>query len=84
MTTYGYWRWRLVASNFDPLEAGLKRLKLRRIREILQCYDLRKRLEQFNDPVELVSYLVQEEVSARDATLRETSLNMAKFPSLKQ
>jgi len=33
--------------------------------------------------VELVSYLVQEEVSARDATLRETSLHKAKFPSLK-
>ncbi|HQE50529.1 MAG TPA: ATP-binding protein, partial [Fervidobacterium sp.] len=33
--------------------------------------------------VELVSYLVQEEVSARDATFRETSLNKAKFPSLK-
>ena len=72
-----------MASNFDQLEAGLKRLKLRRIREILQCDDLRKRLEQFNDPVELVSYLVQEEVLARDATLRETGLNKAKFPSLK-
>ncbi len=72
-----------MAINFDQLEAGLKRLKLRRIREILQCDDLRKRLEQFNDPVELVSYLVQEEVSARDATLRETSLHKAKFPSLK-
>ena len=33
--------------------------------------------------VERVSYLVQEEVSARDATLRETSLHKAKFPSLK-
>ena len=71
-----------MAINFDQLEAGLKRLKLRRIREILQCDDLRKRLEQFNDPVELVSYLVQEEVSAKDATLRETSLNKAKSPSL--
>ena len=37
----------------------------------------------FNDTVELVSYLVQEEVSAKDATLRETGLNKAKFPSLK-
>ena len=33
--------------------------------------------------VERVSYLVQEEVLARDATLRETSLNKAKFPNLK-
>ncbi len=33
--------------------------------------------------VELASYLVQEEVLARDATLRETGLNKAKFPHLK-
>ena len=50
MTTYAYWRWRLVATNFDQLKAGFKRLKLRRIRETLQCDDLREQLEQFNDP----------------------------------
>ncbi len=72
-----------MTTNFDQLEAGLKRLKLRRIREILQCDDSRKQLEQFNDPVELVAYLVQEEVSARDATLVEANLNKAKFSSLK-
>ncbi len=33
--------------------------------------------------VELVSYLVQEEVSARDVTLRESNLNKGKFPSPK-
>ena len=77
------WRWLWVASQFEALEAGLKRLKLRRIREILQCDILRERLGQFNDPVRLVEYLVQEEVSARDVTLKEANLHKAKFPSLK-
>lgn len=42
-----------------------------------------ERLGQFNDPVRLVEYLVQEEVSARDVTLKEANLHKTKFPSLK-
>ncbi len=67
----------------EMLESGLKRLKLRRVREILESDDARRQLEQFDDPVELVKHLVQQEVLARDATLRENNLQQARFPGIK-
>lgn len=67
----------------DALNIGLKRLKLRRVREILESETLRESLKQFDDPVELVKFLVEEEVSARDTTFREVNLIKAQFPSLK-
>jgi len=63
----------------EALYAGLKRLKLRRIREIIESGDVR-RLEDFADPLALIAHLVHEEVSARDATQRELRLRAARFP----
>jgi DNA replication protein DnaC len=67
----------------ETLEAGLKRLKLRRVRELLESEAGREGLARFKDPVELVSYLVNEEVAARDATQRDIRLRAARFPGLK-
>lgn len=70
-------------SVMESLELGLKRLKLRRVREILESDIEREQLARFKDPLSLVAYLVGEEVVARDATQKELRLRAARFPSHK-
>jgi DNA replication protein DnaC len=67
----------------EDLEGGLKRLKLRRVRELLESDAGREGLAGFKDPISLVAYLVNEEVAARDATQRDIRLRAAKFPGRK-
>ena len=69
--------------DWDVLNTGLKRLKLRRIREILGMEDAKERLSEFDDPLLMVSHLISEEVSARDETQRELRLRQARFPGKK-
>ena len=68
-------------SSMESLEAGLKRLKLRRFREILESDAEREQLMRFKDPLSLVTYLVDQEVMARDATQKELRFRAARFPS---
>lgn len=70
-------------SVMESLESGLKRLKLRRVREILESDTEREQLVRFKDPLSLVAYLVGEEVVTRDATQKELRLRAARFPSHK-
>ena len=70
-------------STLETLEAGLKRLKLRRVRELLESDSGREGLAQFKDPIALVAHLVNEEVVARDATQRDIRLRAARFPGHK-
>lgn len=70
-------------SILKTLQTGLKRLKLRRVREILESDGEREKLTQFKDPVTLVAHLVSEEVTARNETQKELRLRAAKFPGLK-
>ncbi len=65
------------------LEAGLKRLKLRRIRQILDSEKERELLSKLNDPVEMISYLVAQELAARETTRRERHFRAARFPQTK-
>ena len=51
-------------SPMESLEAGLKRLKLRRFREILESDTERAGSCVSKDPVSLVTYLVNQEVMA--------------------
>jgi len=67
----------------ETLQAGLKRLKLRRIREILTSESAIQDLSGFKGPLEMVSYLIGEEVSARDETQKDQRFRSARFPSRK-
>jgi DNA replication protein DnaC len=69
-------------NGMEDLEGGLKRLKLRRVRELLESDAGREGLARFKDPISLVAYLVNEE-AARDATQRDIRLRAAKFPGRK-
>lgn len=66
----------------EALEQGLKRLKLRHIREIL---DEVNELAMDEEPgyVDFLAYLVDCEVKTRDETQRKKRLKKAKFPQLK-
>jgi len=66
--------------DWDTLNTDLKRLKLRRIRELLSQEAIGEALSSFEDPIEMVGYLIGEEVSARDETQREKRLKGARFP----
>ena len=70
-------------SIMESLDSGLRRLKLRRIREILESDIEREQLVGFKDPVALISYIVNEEVIARNATQQELRMRAARFPSCK-
>ncbi len=70
-------------SALEGLEAGLKRLKLRRVRELLESDAGREGLARFEDPISLVAYLVNEEVAARDVTQKDIRLRAARFPGHK-
>ncbi len=69
--------------DWDILNTDLKRLKLRRIRELLGQEKVQERLSSFDDPIEMVGYLIGQEVSARDETQREKRLKGARFPVAK-
>ncbi len=72
-----------AALHYEDLLSGLKRLKLRRVREILETPAERDQLGRFKDPLTLISHLVSEEVVARDATQLEVRLRAARFPQEK-
>jgi DNA replication protein DnaC len=69
-------------STLETLEAGLKRPRLWRVREILES-ETGRGLARFKDPISLVAYLVSEEVAARDATQNDIRLRAARFPGRK-
>ena len=66
----------------EVLYAHLKRLKLRRIREILESGD-EEAFSGFSDPVELIFELTQREVTAREETQRQRRFQKARFPAVK-
>ena len=73
----------MAALDWDALNTGLKRLKLRKIRDLLNGEGVREQLDAFDDPIELVAHLVNEEVCARDRTQKEKRFRQARFPAIK-
>jgi DNA replication protein DnaC len=69
--------------DWDALNSGLKRLKLRKIRDLLGKEGIREQLASYDDPIELVAHLVDEEVAARDRTQKEKRFRQARFPAAK-
>jgi len=70
------------AARFEELNQGLRRLKLRRIREVLEDYN-RLAVAQHMSYLDFLAALVQEEVQARDETQYTKRLKAARFPSHK-
>jgi len=66
----------------EALTQGLKRLKLRHIRDMLQEVN-EIALEEEASYVDFLSYLVNIEVEGRNETQRQKRLKAAKFPALK-
>jgi DNA replication protein DnaC len=72
-----------MAHPLDPeLEAGLRRLKLRRVRELAPELLQTARTQRWR-PEELLATLVGEEIAARDRSNLATRLKQAQFPSHK-
>lgn len=72
-----------MASALDPeLEAGLRRLKLRRVRELAPELLKTARTQRWR-PEELLGTLVREEIAARDASNLALRLKQAQFPAPK-
>src|SRR5690606_2286693 len=63
----------------DALEAGLKRLKLRHLRETLDDVNARA-LEEEPSYLDFLGYVVAEEIEARDETQRAKRVQAARFP----
>jgi DNA replication protein DnaC len=70
------------ANRFEELTLGLRRLKLRRIREVLEDYN-RLAVAQQLSYLDFLAGLIQEEVQARDDTQYQKRLKGARFPSHK-
>lgn len=70
------------ASRFEELGQGLRRLKLRRIREVLEDYN-RLAVTQQLSYLDFLAGLVQEEVQARDETQYSKRLKAARLPGHK-
>ncbi len=60
----------------------MKRLKLRRIREILESGE-EEVFSGYSDPVELIFQVAQREVLAREETQRQRRFHRARFPDIK-
>lgn len=71
------------AAGLQRLEQGLKRLKLRRVREVLEDYN-RLAVTQQLAYLDFIAGLVNEEVAARDGTQQHKRLLAAGFPTLKR
>jgi DNA replication protein DnaC len=67
----------------EALEAGLKRLKLRRIREVI---DEAAELATQEEPgyLDFVAYLVEQEIAAREQTQFQKRLKAARFREIKR
>lgn len=70
------------ADRYEELCQGLRRLKLRRIREVLEDCN-RLAVTQQLSYLDFLAGLVQEEVAARDETQHTKRLKAARFPSHK-
>ncbi len=70
------------AAGMERLEQELKRLKLRRVREVLEDYN-RLAISQQWSHLDFLSGLMHEEVTARDTTQQQKRLAAAGFPMLK-
>lgn len=66
----------------DVLETGLKRLKLRRLRESLDELN-ELALEEEPSYLDFIAYIVEQEVIAREETQRQKRLKAARFPFLR-
>jgi DNA replication protein DnaC len=69
-------------AGMERLEQELKRLKLRRVREVIEDYN-RLAISQQLSHLDFLAGLVHEEVTARDATQQQKRLAAAGFPVLK-
>jgi len=67
----------------DRLEQDLRRLKLRRVREVLEDYNRLAVTRQLSY-LDFLAGLVTEEVSARDGTQQQKRLKAAGFPVIKR
>ena len=70
------------AAGMERLEQELKRLKLRRVREVLEDYN-RLAISQQLSHLDFLAGLMHEEVTARDTTQQQKRLAAAGFPMLK-
>ena len=66
----------------EVLETGLKRLKLRRLRESLDELN-ELALEEEPSYLDFIAYIVEQEVIAREETRRQKRLKAARFPFLR-
>lgn len=66
----------------EALETGLKRLKLRRLRESLDELN-ELALEEEPSYLDFLAYVVEQEVTAREETQRQKRLKAANFPFLR-
>lgn len=72
-----------MAAQLEPeLEAGLRRLKLRRVRELAPELLVTARTQRWR-PEELLATLVREEIAAREASNLARRLKAARFPTTK-
>ena len=72
-----------MAAPLEPeLEAGLRRLKLRRVRELAPELCQTARTQRWR-PEELLQTLVREEIAAREASNLARRLKAARFPTPK-
>ena len=68
-------------AGMDRLELDLKRLKLRRVREVLDDYN-RLAVTQQLPYLDFLAGLLHEEVNTRDGTQQQKRLKTAAFPVL--
>jgi DNA replication protein DnaC len=71
------------AATEERLEQDLRRLKLRRVREVLEDYNRLAVTKQLSY-LDFLAGLVSEEVSARDGTQQQKRLKAAGFPVIKR
>ncbi len=71
-----------MSINREELYTYLKRLKLRRIRELLEA-GKEEVFSGISDPVELIFEVAQREVIAREETQRQRRFKKARFPDIK-
>ena len=73
---------KIPVADRDALEQGLKRLKLRHTREIVDsAHELA--IEEEPGYIDFLAYLVEHEIKKREETQRLNNMKRAKFPQLK-
>lgn len=73
---------KIPVADRETLEQGLKRLKLRYTREIIDSVN-ELAMEEEPSYIDFLAYLVEHEIKMRDETQRLKNMKRAKFPQLK-